>query len=291
MRIGPHRFCAVILLSLLISGCKPEVGREQERTHEVLLSDSAPTRITGTLQEPDSVGTWFGWTDSSGTRLLLAETKHPFTTGSRSFAILPSGDVIPLEHPRHRKKVPSWNGRETASEFDAAPGVVFDVPERRLEADATYLVVDSIFLTTHTPLAVAPRLCLEISPDSLSTQSILPGRPEQAWRLARMDGASVTAMRFAGSPPLAGLTLISGDSAWTEALPGAASDSQSVWRVDDEGNFDGCAFTIRAAFVSKAGISVARSWAGPEGESSVLLRPDSARLVPVLKGYRYWSAM
>ena len=64
----------------------------------------------------------------------------------------------------------------------------------------------------------------------------------------------------------------------------------SVWRVDDGGfvspkDFD-CLFVVPLA----EGTLMAYSWAGPEGESSELVRADSSGVFrSIAIGYRYWS--
>jgi hypothetical protein len=104
-----------------------------------------------------------------------------------------------------------------------------------------------------------------------------------------MDSARIAAVTYEGMPPLAALVVWRRDSLLSARYPGGTEDTESVWRVDDEGEFHGCALGFIAAFRSAHGIELAHSWAGEEGESDVLLQQSGDTLHSIVDGYRYWS--
>jgi hypothetical protein len=108
--------------------------------------------------------------------------------------------------------------------------------------------------------------------------------------LGRIDSGRIAAVQYLGMPPLAALVVTRGDSLFSARYVGGTKDTESVWRVDDEGEFEGCSLGFIAAFRSAHGIELAQSWAGEEGESDVLLQQSADTLVSIVDGYRYWSA-
>jgi len=93
----------------------------------------------------------------------------------------------------------------------------------------------------------------------------------------------------ADSAQLVSLVLIRTESLAFEDYIGDRSEEGSVWRVDDGGAFNPHEFRIIAAFDSVGSLSIARSWAGQEGDNAVLYSVAGKQLVPILTAYRYWA--
>jgi hypothetical protein len=82
--------------------------------------------------------------------------------------------------------------------------------------------------------------------------------------------------------------LIKRESLAFEDYIGNRNEEGSIWRVDDDGVFNPKDFKVIAAFDSLGSLSIARSWAGPEGDNAVFYSVVGKRLVPILEAYRYW---
>jgi len=68
------------------------------------------------------------------------------------------------------------------------------------------------------------------------------------------------------------------------------SDGQSAWRVDDGGKIDPKLFSILFATPTNEGLLIVVSWAGAEGENTIILleNADGLSQLPYEIG-RYWS--
>lgn len=232
---------------------------------------------------------WFAYADASGSLLVWGgpDTLPP----GPYFLVTADGEPTPLKDMGRQIASSQWNGRHVAGEFHRVGGHRFEVADQEVKSDRTYLVVTQEFLSNHTPVFVYPEACMEM--DSIDA-SLIPhpnGRKaRKAWKLAFFASRSASAVQFEGQPPLAALVVADGDSAISERYVGKVSeDSSSIWRVDDEGVFEGCAIAIIAAFTTKEGLVIARTWAGPEGESDALLQESADSFAVVGDAYRYWS--
>lgn len=234
-------------------------------------------------------GAWFALADSTGA-LLVWGGPDTLPPGPYFLATL-DGDPAPLKYLGRQKENPEWKGRHIARDISLVRGHRFRVSEQVVVPDQTYLVVTRDFLAGHAPIPVSADACAEM--DSIDA-SLIPHpdgrRVRKAWRLGFFEGRSASAVQFEGRPPLAALVVVDGDSTIWERYVGTPSDdSNSVWRVDDEGVFSGCSLAIVAAFRSNGRLVIARTWAGPEGESDALLQESADSFAVVGDAYRYWS--
>ncbi len=172
-------------------------------------------------------------------------------------------------------------------------GMVFRSPSGRLPSGGTVLVADSEFLSSHRILAVESRGAEMLDPPALSRiESERNLKAKRGWTIAAVGGGSSAALvEFfpRGDTAILTFVLITPHGDAFEDYPGSVEKTSSRWRVDDEGSPDPGAFSVVAAFDSSGTIMLARTWAGPEGETATLLRADGSRLVPCVESYRYWA--
>jgi hypothetical protein len=238
---------------------------------------------------------FFGFADSTGTRVMVTESEEP-DDPRFLWAVLPSGETVALTFCERSAGTAENNGRDAAYNFDNLPGMIFRVVEDHLEADRTYVLATSGFMSERTPLPVTPLDMSPLGEDEIRRIEEARGmRLEKSWRFASVAGEAEVWMGVfepGDSTVVASMILAEdGDLFFEDYIGDTGGDMQSVWRVDDQGSFEAAYFTIIAAFWSGSGMELVRTWVGAEGENSAWLKSDGGDLVPALTGYRYESPL
>lgn len=236
---------------------------------------------------------YFGLSNAKGDQVILLN--HDENIPRQLNAILPSGENCLLTFVEKRTRKPEDTGRQTAKNFDNLGGVVFQTMKECLTGDQTVVLVDPDHLDKHTPVPVKPD---DFSPvDSADISRIEAAKKmkvQSSWNLAGLGpDATIALVQFIPqrNKNIASLVLITKKHIVFEDYRGNTKNDNSVWRVDDGGVFNPRDFQILAAFRTSSGYELIRAWAGPEGESSALLREEGAKFLTVLTQYRYWVGL
>jgi hypothetical protein len=278
-----HGYLTAAVAALAI-GCKrsPSVSTV---SHSPLDSTKAASQPAPATPPGD-----FAYADSSGTRLLA--------TGSLSDptkirgAICSGGLVLPVRYDRRQGHSKKDTGRQIASNFDNDGGDVFSLVRGEARPDETcYLSADSSLLAGAVSVTdLGSSACL---PAQLTRLAAARERQViHCWRLAKTHSNNeIIAAQYVAidTNALASLVIMRDSALLWQDFPGVLrEDSNSVWRVDDEGRFDPHSFEILFVAEFPHAYAIAIAWGGAEGESDTFLLADSTSAFrTVVQGYRY----
>lgn len=238
----------------------------------------------------DTLRITFGLSCWSGDSLILFDAGQK-PVPPRLYAVYGAQVPISISFLRFQEPV-DGTGRITADKFSSITGYVFLDPSAQLPSDQTILVVDSAFLVSHVPLEVHDLGYVPLDSSTVQRiETLRQLRVQSSWTIARLGQvarASLVLFYPSDSTQILSLALIESDAVSFEDHISDRYEEQSKWRVDDGGEFDPQYYVVTAAFDSMGTCSLVRSWAGPEGDNSVLYTESNGRLVPVLEAYRYW---
>jgi hypothetical protein len=245
--------------------------------------------------EPDPGGeAFFGFTDSSGELVILHDTGS-VQVPSTLFAVSPEGDLTEAGLVRVSGGSPENSHRDTEANFDNLPGAVYRLEGGPLPAGTTVLLADRAFLQGREVLAVSDGYREPAGGDIEAAIEEARGLGvRESWVIATVDGGiPVVLVGFepGDSSSMAGLAAVGDAGTIMRDLEGAAPNDVSVWRVDDGGLLHPEDFRVIAAFSAPAGLEIAFTWAGFEGELGSLLAESGGEFVEVLDGYRYWAPL
>ncbi|MDP2883773.1 MAG: hypothetical protein Q8P51_01970 [Ignavibacteria bacterium] len=207
------------------------------------------------------------------------------------YAVYQTEQPIPLSFLQYQQSE-NTSGRITAYNFQFIRGPIFLSNAYSLPADQTILVVSSHFLAHHSPVLVEDLGYVPL--DTITIRRIETERRlhvQFSWTLCRLGPSARAALvQFlpTDSTQIVSFILIKRESLAFEDYVGNRNSEGSIWRVDDDGVFNPKDFKIVAAFDSLGTLSIARSWAGPEGDNAAFYSVVGKRLVPILEVYRYW---
>ena len=236
---------------------------------------------------------YLGLSNANGSQVIIFDSNAiiPATLS----AVLPSGETCQLSFAEKRMNRPGDSGRQTAHNFDNMGGSVFQAGKGCLTGDKTTVLMAPEYLGKHKPILVKPGALSPLDRNDISRiEAAKQLKIKFTWRLAALSpDAMIALVQFLpqGNNNLASLVLITKDRIVFEDYKGSTTDTDSIWRVDDGGIFNPRDFEILAAFRSPHGYELVRAWAGPEGESTVLLREEGAIFSNVLTQYRYWVGL
>lgn len=243
-------------------------------------------------QAIDSVNVSFGFADSSGRYLLASEINQVFINSY--YVVISSGKIFKLDFIEERKEKEKSNGRQTAGNFNNVDGFLFQSPYIKLDPDKTYLIANSNYLSQHSRLSIEPAPYVPLNSDKIEQIEEVKGKHiKSSWQIGKTnDGIILALVLFQpeNDTALASLVLMKNDLFVFEDYPGNLKDEYSVWRVDDNGEFNPQSINVAALFYSFDGYEIARIWAGEEGEYTVFLIQYGNVLKPIKKYYRYWVA-
>ncbi|MEJ2615845.1 MAG: hypothetical protein P8Z35_12880 [Ignavibacteriaceae bacterium] len=243
-------------------------------------------------QSVDSADVSFGFADSSGQYFLASEI-NPHSRNSY-YVEISSGKIFKLEFVEERGEEKQSTGRQISSNFNNVGGYLFQSPYIKLDPDKTYLIADSNYLSQHTRLSIEPVSYTPLTTNNIEKIEEVKGKQIKSnWQLGKTDDGIILALVLfqpGKDTALASLVLIKNNLFVFEDYPGNLKDEYSVWRVDDNGEFNPQSINVIALFHSPDGYEIARTWAGEEGESSVFLVQRENVFNPVKEYYRYWVA-
>ncbi len=278
----------VVLLIFQKKNDAPDPSLEDSTA--IVRQTAGEKRQADSISNPYYNDVQFAFADSTG-RFLVCD-------GVDSLAHAPyilvtsDGSTIPLRFAEYRKEGKQSTGRQTMNNFDNTGGSIFFSESQKLVPDQTYLIVSSDFLKQHRPLHLIENENSDIDTSIIERITRSKARSiQKTWPIASLDTiGSIVVVWFKndGPHPLASLVLVKSDILVFEDYVGDESREGSVWRVDDGGEFSGDAINVIAAFQSSAGIELARTWGGVEGENAELLQQSKDRFVSVADNYRYW---
>ena len=241
----------------------------------------------------ESTPFYFGLSNAKGSQVIIYDNNT--NAPNQLYAVLPSGEKCLLNFVEKRTRKPADNGRQTANNFDNLGGVVFQTSNKCLNGDQTIVLINPVFLDKHKPIPIAPLASSPLKKTDISrVEAARKIKIKSSWNLASLSSDTLIALiQFfpQENSNIASLALITKEHIVFEDYKGNTKVTNSVWRVDDGGIFNPDDFEILAAFQSPYGYELVRAWAGPEGETSVLLREDGAIFLKVLTQYRYWVGL
>lgn len=250
--------------------------------------DTAGT-LTGTA-EPFYGG--FAFSDDEGTRLLaLSELAYPEAVMR---GICQSGRIIAVRFSGMQEYSEDSAGRQTARNFDYEPGAVFQLEEGQARPDETCFLMGPSVLALGTP--EVPRRASRPVCDPADSARITRARGrrvESCRRLFTVGGSvSVLSARFELQADSALASLILTDSSTLTFADFAAENrpEDGTWRAGDGGEFHPEDFDVLFVIDEPGAKAMALTWAGAEGESSILevARDGSVGFDKVVGNYRYW---
>ena len=243
-------------------------------------------------QSVDSVDVSFGFTDSSG-RFLLSD-KIDLLSKNSYYTVISSGKIFKLDFIEKKDENKSGTGRQTAGNFNNSGGYIFKSPYIKLDPDKTYIVADSNYLSQHTRLSIEPVSYTPLTSNNIERIEEAKGKQiKSSWQIGRTDDGIILALVLfqpEKDTALASLVLMKKDLTVFEDYPGNLKNEYSVWRADDNGEFNPRSINVIALFLSPDGYEIARTWAGEEGENSAFLIQKGNVFKPVVEYYRYWVA-
>jgi len=243
-------------------------------------------------QAADSVNISFGFADSSGQHLLASEINQ--LTKDSYYVVISSGKIFKLDFIEEREEKEGSTGRQTTGNFNNSGGFLFKSLYIKLNPGKTYLIADSDYLSQHSRLSIEPIPYLPLNSDRIKQIEEAKGKPiKSSWQLGRTDDGIILALVLfqpGKDTALTSLVLMKNDLSVFEDYPGDLKDEYSVWRVDDNGEFNPQSINVIALFHSPDGYEIARTWAGKEGENSVYLVQKENIFKPIIEYYRYWVA-
>lgn len=282
---GTLRRAAISVAALMGATVVPLHGD----SHAAADAALAPTRDAHHPPEPFYGG--FAYSDSGGTRLLaFSELAHPEAVKR---AICPSGRTVEVRFVGVRERSEHSDGRQTARNFDHDHGALFQVAEGRVRPDETCFLIGPSLL----PLGALelPRSVREPDCDPADSARIARARARRVVscrRLAIVGGStSVLSARFELQGDSALASLVLADSARLTFADFAAENrpEDGTWRVGDGGEFHPEDFDLLFVIDEPGARVMALTWAGSEGESSMLevALGDTVGFEKVVGGYRY----
>ncbi|MFZ0453494.1 MAG: hypothetical protein WAM24_07050, partial [Ignavibacteriaceae bacterium] len=146
----------------------------------------------------------------------------------------------------------------------------------------------------HSRLSIEPVYYTPLNSEQTEQIENAEGKEiKSSWQIGKTDDGIILALVLFHPDKdtvLAGLILLKNGLPVFEDYPGNLNNENSVWRADDNGEFDSQSINVIALFHSPEGYEIARTWAGEEGENSVFLVQTGNVFKPVKKYYRYWAA-
>lgn len=192
----------------------------------------------------------FALADPEGRRLLIPAGSDEFAlleknAGRYTRCVLENG-LFRIEFEGSRKSDPDWNGRETAQNFDQMGGLVFRVKDGPLPLPADSFGGAEALVAEESYLAGAEVIRLSRGADVADADArayferIYSRSLKSIFLLAGGEDfeAEIYAMEFEvqGKNALGAVALVTPEGTLRLDFP-AEWNEQSVWHVDDEGNF------------------------------------------------------
>ena len=205
----------------------------------------------------------------SGGRELFLWGDRPLDPGVLDVVLLPSGETRPIRAGRFQMDTGSWNDTSYCVEDGTLGGTRYEVPGTSLEVNKTYLVASKEFLAGREPLRVGKLSASLPAGISAKLEGLKKRKVQKSWPLADLGGKArlywVIFEPVEGKRGLASLVFIAGEILATQDSLGSTDGGQS-WRVGEDVENAGDAFTILFACETEDGLEWAVSWMAEEGE-------------------------
>jgi len=256
--------------------------------------DSIKTQIINNqsteIDNKDTLQIIFGLSDMTGKKLItnLNDSIHDYDYN----LIDRDGSIINILYITKRQESEESSHRQTADNFDNIGGNLFNISGASIESDNTFLILPQNMISKYVPQKINKYgSSKSYSQDTSRIRRYEQREIEKVWFKGTFgDSGSIYIVHFKGndSIPLAGLYVLNSKEIVCEKYKGSIGDDSSVWRVDDEGEFDGNSIDIIGMFFYGNNIIIGRSWAGVEGENSKLLMQKNNDFIVLKEDYRYW---
>ncbi|MDU4696881.1 MAG: hypothetical protein E6Y08_13775 [Paenibacillus sp.] len=297
-----------LLMILALAGCdqgqepvaQEGVGVEQPtRTEQENNAEGAPPLTTALPVEvdPGKLQGVFGFADETGSRLIVTGEVE----GQRenldqiTHAVGENGVILSVTHEMWQEGDDAGSGRDTSYNFAHLSGDLFTVTEGIAEPNATYY----LFQPQEIPLNSLLEVALDGQPvvDENLRERLESAKDRdirQLWRLAEIgtDAELYLALFHPdGKEHLFSFVLVRNQSEVVLDYPATVEDTNSVWRVDDQGEVIPEMFSfLFAARTTGQGIFIAMEWYGAEGINVLFLRSSEDRFIELETRYGRYTA-
>jgi len=264
---------------------------------------------------------WFGFTDDTGSRLLmLAGDALPTGEQVRALqtAVCAEGRELAIRYVGFQKESPQSNGRQSAGNLKHDEGHLFDIQGARAESGDTCLLVPSGYLQRYALVrneySESERRARQESYRLVNGQPDFDRTPFQArgevaraaiarierekkrqvrlyWLLHTAGTQQVAIVEFepVGDDLLVSLVLTDAEQLAFLDMPANRHDESraSCWRVDDSCRLNPEEMDVRAVLGGMGGPLLFYTAWGGEGQVIRLLQVQRGKLVEVKGAYRY----
>lgn len=242
-----------ILCALALMAC---TGRQNNNSTTPAVDTPVATENTQTNQTQPRTPVYV-LSDKEGTQFLLIDYEATQTESPNDYKyIIYKGITYPVTFKGYQEGDPeNSSGRDTYSNFDNLPGWRFELQEGKLlthpedEYDAIWdapLLVDEPFYNTVKKFYVSDRLTDRPLPDALKTRieeqlgwKILRGAVTYEFEIVEKCQWIYAQFENKGDEALAMVAAVMPDGSLCMKTFPAVWNEESVWRVDDEGEFYG----------------------------------------------------
>jgi hypothetical protein len=247
------------------------------------------------IQPSDSLllnGLQFGFADASGTHILmLTPGDENINPADYKQTISADGKVIPVRFLKEKQATSTDNHRQTANNFENSGGYLYEVINGTVSNANSVLLLTEEFINNYKAISFT-RPENRLSIESNSGKKI---ETERKWKinssilLAQIDKSHEIYMlvfKPQGDSILADLIFTGLAENVYFDYPAHKSEN-SVWRVDDGGEFGEEYFSILVVFKSSDNYVIVTDWAGAEGFSIQLLGIEGDHFIELKNSYRY----
>ncbi|MDR0268199.1 hypothetical protein [Paenibacillus sp.] len=237
----------------------------------------------------------FGYTDTTGKQILglignpNKNNPNPKTLTSVLYA---PGKQYSVSYVKHQASSDKSNGRQRAINFNNDGGELFKLSNAadKLNSDESVLLTTKDAFQGHTFLALKTVQQGKFSQKTIKSIEKAKNRKivSQGLIATTTSGTEIGLVRFAkgNGKQLASLVLVDKNGMVFQDFIGY-DDSQSAWRVDDDGQISAHDFNLWFVSYSKAGYALGLEWYGEEGTNLSVIQQKGSKFRVVQEGGRY----
>ena len=266
----------------------------------VLLGTVQAAVPAGTRIDPANVA--FGYTDQTGTRLLVLALEDNVSldaTKARQLvaAVCAEGQVLPIQYLSMQVGSAGGNGRQGARNFAHESGPLFEITTGHAAASDTCMLVPADYIAAFPIVPNELPMTERGTPANASRQAVIEkakGRSVKFyWPLFRSAPAQqVAAVEFApeGDSLLGAVVLVESAHLSFMDMPASIKKGEKdggCWRVDDECHFGADGMKVQAVLGSPGRQLIFITLDGAEGKLILLLLAQDGVLVKLKNAYRY----
>ncbi|EES71944.1 hypothetical protein POTG_03461 [Paenibacillus sp. oral taxon 786 str. D14] len=298
-----------MLLTLIVAGCDPEAqdnggytGTEMKKPSMTKQDHNGEGQLSSTPVlpaevDPDQLKGIFGFADETGSRIIVAgeEEGQQEQLAQITHAIGENGVVLPVTYDTWQRGDGAGSGRDTSYNFAHLSGDIFTVTEGTAQPNATYYLFQPQDIPLDSLLNVVTdgRSVMD-EPLREKLESEKDRTIRQLWSLVEVGSDAklyLALFQPDGKNQLFSFVLVRDHGVVVLDYPAVAEDTNSVWRVDDQGEVTPEMFSfLFAAQTTGKGILIGLEWYGAEGINVLFLHGEKDRLIELETRYGRYTA-